>query len=908
MILWLKFAVISSQLTAHSLICPFFRHLRHSAKLFAFFLAVFLFTFISSQAQALTPGEYVEVDLYHKGGTIDTNQNMSVGYLNGPYMDYDKSEDYYTWINRRESTIPSGTTLPTITRERCIFKGWYFDGDPSQTFTQTPRDIEGKDTKINALWEPIPYVLTLDFNGGTQAEGYTGPTITDNTITYTVGDADGNATTSFALPTLNDKDDATFIGWKTGEEGSETLIVKGAAVFPKAKGNEDAAYTAVFVSYIDENGAAQKLPEGWKLLTNSGSLDGSCYVVFGNQDFATRDITFTTTDNEVKLIFLDGARLTANNITAEGKTLSIYTQNTGDNAGTVKAGGKITAQTLNAHGGNIDAKIADGTAVDIKNNASVTTTYTVTFNSNAGEDTVTLSMDNLAEGETFADNVLTVTVNYGTTAKAKEPTVSDRPGYRLTGWKTNAEGEGDNYDFDTALSDDLVLYANWKVAHSYILTLNLGGVSATLDDNSYKPNDANNPTSYTRKYYDDDVETFTLPSPSSTGNAKFLGWKLDEAADDPETTGATDPYQEETSEELLPDVTIDPSKEEFHKDSSYTAQWNATYYSSPKFMAHSLTLSGGYIAVDFYVYIPEAENLADNDGTKVVFTLNGQDTEAPLDTTQAEEVGGKNCYIFSCPINSIQIADNITAKLFLKNSTEASAEHSYSVVTYLDNIIKDTSTPDKLMTLVKAIKDYGHYVQIPLKALYNWEFGEEEGQHKEIECADDNISSDIEIIKGEDGLNIKEDGGEVSGTYKIENGLKGNETDSGISELQYTLVLDSTTTIELYLVPSAATPPTSVTAKDGTGEAKTLSLGTYAIIGNKSAYKFETDGIYAQNLDKTHEITITVNGSKSYTVKVSAFSYVHSVLADDNAKENDLKNAVIALYKYCKATQDYRNQ
>ena len=112
----------------------------------------------------------------------------------------------------------------------------------------------------------------------------------------------------------------------------------------------------------------------------------------------------------------------------------------------------------------------------------------------------------------------------------------------------------------------------------------------------------------------------------------------DNLDDNPDTMGVTDAYQEETSEGSLHDVTIDPIKEDFQKDSSYTAQWDKTYYSSPKFMAHSLTLSGGYIAVDFYVYIPEAENLADNDGTKVVFTLNGQETESALNTAQKEEV------------------------------------------------------------------------------------------------------------------------------------------------------------------------------------------------------------------------------------------------------------------------------
>lgn len=79
----------------------------------------------------------------------------------------------------------------------------------------------------------------------------------------------------------------------------------------------------------------------------------------------------------MKLILLDGARIGRGSLTATGKTLSVYAQSTGDNAGTI-ATQSITAQTINAYGGNIDAKIADGTTVNTKNNAAVTTTYTVT--------------------------------------------------------------------------------------------------------------------------------------------------------------------------------------------------------------------------------------------------------------------------------------------------------------------------------------------------------------------------------------------------------------------------------------------------------------------------------------------------------------------------------------------------
>ena len=80
-------------------------------------------------------------------------------------------------------------------------------------------------------------------------------------------------------------------------------------------------------------------------------------------------------------------------------------------------------------------------------------TYTVTFDSKGGS------------------SVRSQEVNHG--AKATTPTEPTREGYEFQGWYTSEDATASVYDFDTAVTQDIMLYAKWtpkqyKVSYSFI--------------------------------------------------------------------------------------------------------------------------------------------------------------------------------------------------------------------------------------------------------------------------------------------------------------------------------------------------------------------------------------------------------------------------------------------------------
>ena len=90
-------------------------------------------------------------------------------------------------------------------------------------------------------------------------------------------------------------------------------------------------------------------------------------------------------------------------------------------------------------------------------------TYTVTFDSKGGS------------------SVNPQNVNHG--AKANEPSVPTREGYEFQGWYTSEDATASVYDFDTAVTQDITLYAKWE-----------------------KDGHATKELSYTVEYYKDGVE------------------------------------------------------------------------------------------------------------------------------------------------------------------------------------------------------------------------------------------------------------------------------------------------------------------------------------------------------------------------------------------------------------------
>src|SRR5574344_2192780 len=113
-------------------------------------------------------------------------------------------------------------------------------------------------------------------------------------------------------------------------------------------------------------------------------------------------------------------------------------------------------------------------------------TYTVTFNANGGSD------------------VASQKVNYE--GKATTPTAPTKTGYTFSGWYSD-NALTNTYDFSTAVTSDVTLYAKWEIAQ-YTITYALDGGT----------NAASNPLSYKMESAD-----IILMPPTKTGYT-FAGW------------------------------------------------------------------------------------------------------------------------------------------------------------------------------------------------------------------------------------------------------------------------------------------------------------------------------------------------------------------------------------------------
>ncbi len=307
----------------------------------------------------------------------------------------------------------------------------------------------------------------------------------------------------------------------------------------------------------------------------------------------------------------------------------------------------------------------------------------------------------------------------------------------------------------------------------------------------------------------------------------------------------------------------------------------------PSFTDHSLILSG-QLGLDFYANVPASTN---TNGAYTDFTVNDK-TGSPEMFSNADKVGDD--YRFTCYINSVQMADTITAMFCYSNDTRnMAAVQDCRVTDYLDAIISSTDlsakSPD-LVALAEAIKDYGHYVQIPLSRYNSWDIGTD---HAEIECVNKNIDSDSADVKTK------------LQAYALSKDIEG----SGIEKLTYDLELDSEITLNIYLTPGndAGNVSAYITDDYGDFDGKT-NMAVYD--PSENAYVVTIGGISAHKLGRFYTVSITTGKGSGFTVKMSALSYANGVMQAENDGENiddDLKRAVISLYKYYIATMTYRD-
>ena len=299
----------------------------------------------------------------------------------------------------------------------------------------------------------------------------------------------------------------------------------------------------------------------------------------------------------------------------------------------------------------------------------------------------------------------------------------------------------------------------------------------------------------------------------------------------------------------------------------------------PEFKLQSLILSG-QIGVNLFMSLPEIPGVDYTDGKTcyMEFEINGKQPTPPqpFDESFKYVYGNETYYGFRCYVNSVQMADTIKATFHY--GANKSVSKNCSVKGYINTVLGMNIFPEETVELMKALKDYGHYVQ-PMLASYNhWVIGTD---HAEMDCAKLLSDSDVEEAR----LAV--------GKYAIS--LKGRRASAGIASMSNFLRLDSETTISVTITPSSSYSGSVSAVLDG-------GTKNLAVEQQNGDYLIQLSGISAHKLGDTY--TLTIRAQDTIELRVSALSYVNTVLNMDASA--DMKKAVTALYRYYTATMAYR--
>ena len=298
----------------------------------------------------------------------------------------------------------------------------------------------------------------------------------------------------------------------------------------------------------------------------------------------------------------------------------------------------------------------------------------------------------------------------------------------------------------------------------------------------------------------------------------------------------------------------------------------------PQFAYQSLMLEG-QTGVNFYMYLPELEGVNYSDGSTcwMDFLINGETlgNSQVLDEEFAFTENGNTYYGFRCYVNVLQMADTITATFHYGNS---SITRDYSVREYLDSDFSSSSAATQ--ELIAAIKDYGHYSQLLLAKEHGLTPGQD---YAELPAANS--------FTNEEMVQIASDVEDYAFT-------SGNTSGSGVEGFEYSLSLESSTAVNLYV---------------NLEEGYTGSLGAYLDGGSlniadkvsSNRYRVTIDDIPAHELGRT--FTITIKAASTFDVKLSAMSYASTVMRDF-ADDKEMCEASAALFRYYDATMNYREE
>ncbi len=198
---------------------------------------------------------------------------------------------------------------------------------------------------------------------------------------------------------------------------------------------------------------------------------------------------------------------------------------------------------------------------------------------------------------------------------------------------------------------------------------------------------------------------------------------------------------------------------------------------------------------------------------------------------------------------------------------------SYSIMDYLNAVLKSTSLTDSQKALAQATKDYG--IMVMKRLDYNT---------GKISAADEQTALDnISCIEAND---FNKFAPVPSGTKPVGfNGIGAVFECKSASVVNVTFTLQSGHTIDEY----------NITCTKPNGQTVTI---TPTPSGTANKYIYAITGLKARQLDDQYTFTVKKAGSTTYTLKISAMSFFY---AQRNSSDPNVTNLGKAIYLYNQA-------
>ena len=295
----------------------------------------------------------------------------------------------------------------------------------------------------------------------------------------------------------------------------------------------------------------------------------------------------------------------------------------------------------------------------------------------------------------------------------------------------------------------------------------------------------------------------------------------------------------------------------------------------PQFKTHNLILTDA-IGVNFYMDL-EALTAEEKAASYMTFDVsNGEGSTASFDSGFVNDSG---YFGFACYVSSVQMAESVTPT-FHYGSGETVVGEPYSVKDYIDYVKDNSGSFDAtVVTLVKAIGDYGHYAQDYLGAKNGWTAGTDYTALAKYRAADYG-SDDYADIK-----TALSDNGKVADHT-------GTSSGAAAGQYQFALNFDSTTSLVIKLANNTAATATSNYDGNVAGDAL------------DGAYLFYLLKMPVSKLGNMYSVSGSIDGN-DYSISISGLSYVYGVL-NSGTTSDAAKKAVCSLYDYYTAATAYQ--